>query len=854
MATPNRTLTRMPMDPRLVETLSRNPQLMASTVRLTSTFLPGLRILDQSKLPVFYEKNRPDKNTNTLKPDVGGKQWATLLYWLGKAHFRPRFTHDGLTIDFEPTTTEEVIPLKGVAKARMKGLADGVDRYFKVWWRTEAARAKLTINYDFGNDNERELVRSAIQQQGLRIELTWTHDARYQPQQDMVLTEPTATINPALLRTMTMAARPRMVVERPEVVMRIPNATIDHDRPPRRPPPRTTTPPPKPPESYSFDQSWLNALARSNPMDPIWQDGPSPWKAFSLPSGRKMYYRATGRSAEFEFLPTEFRLGFDATKGLPALVPYVYNPKDAEGKVRESERRVELRMMASPHVEVEDREALRVGIQKRESVDLAVLVPPVVQGRFEISLDLQGAENRSPQESVELAGVFWLEFDFGVESWLPNLVQLDSPGGGVVGRVVLDILPQTEGADVSVPVVLRLTDLHADVVEVEQKAPDPDGIPRRFVLRNRLQRPVTMSPPTIYVADQAGEASPPTNVRPGRPKDSFSTTLAPGEVREVVVTPTQGSAEWNALYIDLAQITVDPPEEGWDDEISFSSEGQAAYPVKVRAMNLRDDVVTVPQYDSTQVTMQPLLGGTVEPPDGRLEKGAREWTTRMWLGLAQLAALEKDPTNTKLYALEFRSDYTDCEGLPQRVIKGDSTPGVRVLTTERRDSKYELLDEDERLLESDLDRATTQARIDARRAAGQTWKLRVIEPEGTGTTGDGTGTTGDGTSTTETGTSTSTETTEPPAQGPKIIVNPVALDFMAVPKVFVTLKVGEGDQTLSHTLVFEASSAENKSWSPVREAGTPVRYTIVYLLADGTTRTVSGTESSDLVMVLPPES
>lgn len=872
MATTHRITDLVELAPhaRAVE-LMREPVLATPTARVVSRALPwmvALRREDTS--PLFWAPSRPTEATSTLVTDVDGQEWAPVLYWLERADPLPRFNQTGLTVDLQPLINQgefpppprAFLPVEGFT-ATMTGAADGKVRTMTPSWRANAlGRHVLTVTYDFVNDNDRENVRNAILISGLTITVSWTHRARHRPPQQATIVDSVVdaevieAIDPRVIAGAERIERLREHVDRrrfpphvvfePEPLEPLP----PRPRPPRPRPPRPQPQPQPAPEitAYTFGQSKAYTLIYSAAHS-MWQDGPSPWKWFQASSGRKMYYRATGRPAEYECLPSEFRLGFDQGTAVPALLPYVYNPKTPDGQTLENERRVKLGMKATPHVSASDREELRRWIAQQESVELAYLVRPEVQGRFELDVPLQGAGNGSEAETVALSRDFWISFDFAVESWAPNLEQLARPGGGVVGTIFLDILPQTEGTegtDVSVPVALRLTELHADVVEVRPKDPDDDGIPRRFVLRNAVQLPVIMPAPKIFLAEQSAEAAFPTRVKEGRPID-WTDALQPGEEREVVVEPIGGDHVWNKLVVELANPDVDAPTDGWIEAINVTAaDGRAAYPVKVRAVNLADETA-LPQYDSTLVSLQTLRGGVAEPPDGRLERGAREWSTRMWLGLAELWALFKDPARAKLHVVELRSDYADLTGLPQRLYGSASNVTVRALTTERPDSRYELRSEDDVVLATDLDRATCQARIEARRAEGLGWTLRVIPPvtEPTGPQGN-----------------TEPVVTDPPPDpvgptprpaGPPITVNPVALDFAAVPKVFVTLKIGTGADTLSHTMVFEASARESQVWAPPREPGTPVAYTIVYLLAEGPPRTVSGVETSDLVMVLPPD-
>ncbi|MEM7152826.1 MAG: hypothetical protein AAF799_08285 [Myxococcota bacterium] len=933
MATANRNTFMRSLASRelLVDTRRREvahaAAMVSATSRIASHVLPWMKIIEQ--LPVFEESSRPKETSKTIK-DIHGKQWMTVRYWLDAADPVVRFNHDGLTVELQPlygqgpvpTVQGQFLPVIGW-KATIEGISGARKRTMIASWRADDnGKYKLTLSYDFENDNDRELVRSAIRGDGITIKTSWNHRASYRKPTSATFTGtnqpsgrptgtgtgggrtmvrpraaatiPTATLATAATRVARHGAGFRFpvgvagLVGAPSPVRRrarkvsakkvsakkvsakkvsakktAKKTTRRRRRPTRRnpPPPRQPQTPPTP---YTFTQTNSVPINVADPSHEMWQDGPSPWKPFAPAHSRTMYYRATGRPAEFEFLPSEFRLGFDITKDVPALLPFVYNPQNDGGTLQEDKRRIEMRMMATPHVEPQQREELRAWIQDRESVELAYLVPPVVQGRFVIDVAPQGATILEEDETVELAGLFWADFDFPLESWAPNLEMISQPGGGVVGKIFLDILPDTEGSDVSVPVRLSLSDLHADVVEVRQGQPDSDGVPRHFFLRNRLQRPVQLDAPTIYLAAQATNAALPTGVRKGQPVGPFAPQLGPGEERKVHVQPQSGEHVWNTLVVDLGRVSVTTPDEGWTDTINVNaSDGQAVYPVTIRAVNLGDSAQPVPEYDSTWVSLQPLQGTPADPPDGRLERGTKEWSTRMWLGLSELWDLEQDPAKAKVHAVELRSDYADLEGLPQRIYGAASNVTVRVLSTERPDSKYILRDEDRNILEEGLDRATTLSRIEARRAADQGWTLSVVPVPGQpaeeeNDDDDDRNATNDGDTTTDDGNDTTTDDGDPPTEtqpaGPSIVINPITLDFNVLQMVFVTLTIGEGDGSVTRTFRFDAGSTAAQEWAPAREPGTPVRSKTVFMFKDGTNHMTPTTQvDGDMVLVMMPD-
>jgi hypothetical protein len=790
------------LDRSMREELARASRRIAPSTRLEVARADGtvVRPTHSGDLPPFDLRSRPTTEVKDHVVDVDGKPWVPLLYWLHPDAVDPvpRFTKKGLTIELRSRPSEGRVPLGALpflpldpAGWRATLEAERFSLSMDAHWReTDDSRYRLDLVRRFEDrTNERENLRSALLSGGITITVQWTH---------------------------------RIGLQKPGPAFR-------HLLP------------------ISFDQTTTLLIARADPDAPMWQDGPSRWKRFDGPR-RRMYYRATGAPAQYELLPAEFRLGFDAARGVPAINPLLYNPKDAAGRPDEDQRRVHMSMMAVPHTDPAEREALRAWIQPQEQVELAILVPPVAIGRFEIDAGLQRNELGAPtSKTVTLDGVFWLDFDFSVSAWTAVVTQLSQPGGGVTGNVFLTLETTDGRQEINVPVALRLTELHADVLEV---VPSPADVPGgRVVLRNTLDQPVRARTPTIHLYYEEDEISEPTNVRQARPRGSFANgmeTLGPREEREVEVEPIGEGAPWNRMLVELDEVSIDPPTEGWPAALSVKAPiAEVAHRVTVVANNLVGTAASLPHhYRSTSVRLWPLRGPEAMPPDGRVDHSRSEWSSKMWYGLADQWARETDPARPKLYVIELQSNYADeVIGLRQRFRGESQHVPVRVLTDERPDSRYQLLDEDGTLRENDLDHATALARIQALATADESWRLRVIPPAPAPTPADPP----------VTDPPPSGESPAPTPAGPPLVINPVAIDFERFPQVFVTLRVGWRGQTLTNTLKFDAFSSEVRQWSPPREPGTPIAYTMVFVRHDGgPPLRMDGIEASDLLMVLPP--
>lgn len=825
MPTNDRSFDRLPLDT-LATSHGAVSRLPSYSSRVISSLLPRmLETLELDQLPVFEQAQRPQEDTSEPRTDVDGKQWTTIQHWLERAQTRARFTMGAVTLDLE--VTEELatpLPLTSDEIEAELVLSAERTREMAVWWRVEAdGRYRLTISYEFPDDGEREFIRGSILgDTTTRIDIRWTHRARYQPEDDGG-DGPSIHDRVGAPRDSTMRT-----IERHPVATDVAAASRIRDGViPVRPTPTEST---ATPIYYSFSQQASEPLVYPVASHSFWQDGPSKWRWVNVAPGRVMYYRFTGYESTYEHLPTELRMGFDETSGSPALRPYVHEDDDGDPLV-------DIAITVEPHVDPEAREALRALIQEREGDDFAILVPPVITGTLQLDVGLMGAE--APAEKlVGLGEPFDLGFSFGSEHWAPNMETLSQPNGGAHGRVYVDVLSESEGLDASVPVVLQLDRLHPDVVEVLRVEEPEDGVPRRFQLRNRIERPVRISAVTIHLADQAGDAAPPTNVRKGRQVGDLPTKLEPLETIEVEIEPVEGDDEWNALYVDLGDVEVDAPEDGWLEAIhEKASSSLTTRRVTVRATNLGAEAVTVPEYDSTQVWLEAT---SADPPSGRLKPGDQEWSSKLSLALADLWALDRDPTRDAPYVLEWRSDYSDLTGLPQRMTSTRFTPSIRALLTERTDSRYDLLDDEGEPLETDLDRATVQERIVERRDAGETWRLRVVVS--THLVVPGSTETIDPPDPTGTETSSTTETETPSGQPWSLYIQPFGVDFAAdvrVATVHITYTHADGRVETSEPINLlqggPTPTDASVEWTVQLLEGDPRRfdYTVDYLGYDG---------------------
>ena len=266
----------------------------------------------------------------------------------------------------------------------------------------------------------------------------------------------------------------------------------------------------------------------------------------------------------------------------------------------------------------------------------------------------------------------------------------------------------------------------------------------------------------------------------------------------------------------------------------------------MRAKNLGLEATAVPEYDSTRVS---LSGGTADPPNGRLERGKQEWSSRISMGLAELWALSRDPTSVEPYVIEWQSDYADLEGLPQRTTTTQLNPTIQALTTERAGSRYDLLDADGTVLGSALERSEVLARIAPRREAGQPWLLRVPAPGIVVPPSD------------------PTTPAEPPVEAVRewlsVYVQPFTVDFAAdvrVATVSIVYTHADGRRESSGPINFRTGGPhpldDSTEWKVGLQGGDPrsFAYTVDYVGYDGRLDHVSFEDVSDPLIWLarPP--
>ncbi|MEM7152662.1 MAG: hypothetical protein AAF799_07460 [Myxococcota bacterium] len=831
----DRTLERIP--PEVLESLARAASRKPELFRRISDALPRvIETLAESDLPIFEEGTRPQAESNGASTDTSGKGWVSILHWVEQAEASARFTKGAVTMDFEPALgLGEPLPLTDEEIEARLALSTGRTRTMTVWWRREDdGRYRLTLSYEFPDDVEREFIRGAIMNDpSTQIEFRWTHEARYLPE-NTERSDADRTSRPTIdSRVGAASSTNALRVSRTRDSLRELSTSdlASRIQPTVSTNSTSTSTSTAEPTHYSFTQTASKPLVYPLADHPFWQDGPSTWRLAQLGEGRVTYYRFTGYESTYEHLPTDFRMSFDEASASPALEPYVH--EDEAGNPL-----VDITVSVSPHVDSERREALRQVIQAQENEDFAILVSPAVTGTLQLDVGLKGAESPT-DKTVGLDASFGLAFSFGSEHWAPNMETLSAAGGGAHGRVFVDILEDNEGMDASVPVALRLEHLHADdVIAVEPSEEATEGVPRRFVLRNRIDRAVTLSPVTIHLADQVGDAGVPTNVRSGKPVDALPSRLEPQQAVEFEVAPVDGANEWNAVYVELGEVEVEAPEDGWLAAIHHkASSSRTTRRVTVRATNLAADAAAVAEYDSTHVELEAT---SADPPSGRLERGTQEWTSKLSLALTDLWDLSLDPTRDAPYVLEWRSEYSDLTGLPQRTTNSSFTTSIRALLSERPDSTYDLLDAQGQPLAEGLDRAATEQKIEERRAAGQTWTLRVVSTATLEVPGN--------TATlhvpepTDTVTSTPPEQPAAPTQSWSVYIQPFGVDFAAdvkVATVHITYTHADGRIETSGPINLHEGGPvptnDSFEWKVGLHEGDPRRfdYTVDYLGHDG---------------------
>ncbi|MEM7158191.1 MAG: hypothetical protein AAF799_35445 [Myxococcota bacterium] len=618
--------------------------------------------------------------------DIDQEMWIPLLHWLERAQQRKRFTRDSFTVEFwhRPTSSSTIDPTRflpvrpGSLQARLQGLNGSFEREMTVIWRQPNAPGQpphLSARLDFSDDPDLAgKVKGAIQSDG-SIEMSWQHH---------------------LARART------------------PGPGVDPLAP---------------------KQSFADSIY-SHPDDPMWQDGPSRWREIrtaELP--RTLYYRRVGREPIFELIPTSFRLGFDGRAGIPSVHPTLL---DRGGDSTSDERHVLARFGGLPYMHAEEHTAARKWIEEHESVPFAHLIYSPIIGRFQQPTGLLGAK-AIQIDAVPLNEYLWLEWDFAIELWMTVLRNLSEPGGSITGGVLVELDVGSDRSKIThqVPVELHLDRLQADAsVQAELLPVEPGQSPDRLLLGNPTDKVLHVGELSVFLLPAPTDRETSSQVHGASQGargfvSEWDGQLDPMSSVELELSaPPEVDLDWDDALVEIRNVEVAPPAEGWEREIITQREtGHTSFDIQVRALNLGSDRDVPESFEEIRLRLQPLRSSIADPPDGHLTHGNDTWASRIYIGMEELWRITRDQDRTRLYRLTAQARHTDFDGLEQHMVLSVRFPSFRALLDERPESRYELLDANEALISTGLDRQHAAEQVAERSKAEETTYLRVHDDE-----------------------------------------------------------------------------------------------------------------------------
>jgi hypothetical protein len=785
--------------------------------------------------------------------DGESKAWRTLGGWLDTSGARVQCRMAGLTVIVKEGVQgrAQLLPLDpSPPKAELVYTVAGAERRRPLLAMLDTGKGELTLRLPFedttaGHDLYEEVVSAMTARSAtIAAEITGSHAYR------------TTVTRPAVADAIAQPLRMSDPVMRAQVVR-------DHRRPvgevrpmpggirvrPGAGRPIQDSPPPRPapePESTVIQAALAHSvrieLGRPREDSAVFPDLPRQqaqgWGQLVRPGRPPLFFRGSASAEVFFYLPTRFKLGFytsdERAAGRPPMRAEHY--LDAAGGYR-----VKVTLVALPHIDDADRDALRTHLR---DVELQGMVPFVqlelmagLKAKFVGSLSAGSAGDqqtlpasiRVTAESGDASDQLTLEFDMEAADYATfcELVRK-----GMQGRVALEADPLRPEIDVR----LRLDDLISNAIGMGIDVADA-SVPPALVLENLLDVPVQIASGRVSLVDKG---TIPGLIFDAEEHDVVSQQrLEPRQTTRTPITPRQ-IAGWDVTLVTLGEVKVlGGSAEEWLARVHRDPSLQP------REFRVKVDVrLPASGADRVQLVRFKLFkdGDSQVRTEHSFVPGSPPWSLAVAMTLAELMGQAGQPPS---FSLEFDSLYTDGTlSLPQRLAIRPGMTELPVLAlVETPTSTYTVeSDGPEGTARAEVDRAGAAALVERLRAEGKRWKIYARQPQPAG----------------ETGQTPRTTPEDPPAQTPAGPEVTIVTDLLGerfrtgrLKQVFVTLQaVAEGAP--SSTLVFDAQSATGQRWRPTSGTIPPFKYKVVYLYEGDVARQSEGVEQNLVLLLDPP--
>ncbi|SNR44922.1 hypothetical protein EYF88_08290 [Paracoccus sediminis] len=258
-------------------------------------------------------------------------------------------------------------------------------------------------------------------------------------------------------------------------------------------------------------------------------------------------------------LPHEFRLAYDAARGLPHMLPVQYAAADGS-------RRLRVLLRTEPWYDPARVAGLQSALSRQSGG--AFVHPQVIAGGVagarltlrtifpeEIAVeDDAGAEG----VAVDMISPFDLTLDLSEEYYALLVTILTGPVG-LTGSVEVTLTPATDGAPAAlrrVPLVLSFQRLGA--LPLSETVPTATINPERVDITNRAAQPVTIAGAEASLLLLDENALLPAAVLAARPAEALPLTLPPGGTTALTFGPVAApeGAVWNTVVPVLTGVTA----------------------------------------------------------------------------------------------------------------------------------------------------------------------------------------------------------------------------------------------------------------------------------------------------------
>ncbi len=526
---------------------------------------------------------------------------------------------------------------------------------------------------------------------------------------------------------------------------------------------------------------------------------------------------------QYFYFPEEFRLGFMADSTLPALDADLTKDEAAGEDAVDGGYRIEATLVAVPWTSPRRREALREHLQKTRDLPFCALA---LASGLPARLQLLDADGEPTAVTIFLDRGLVLPLHMPARRYNLLASMLQSPAG--VGGAVVVTLP--DGGELPIPLRLSLSAIAVNSVQTISRG----GAGAIDVqLTNVCDEPLTVQGVNVW------------RLRSG--SIGFHDAQKVATIESLALAPDE-----------TTRLTLAEPERPGLDELVVE-QGDATIAgvdavtwlerIHRQAASLPSSELTVQVIGSAElgaagfsgIALQLVLPGGHPGAATFLSPEQSQWTTNV---VHELAAYAAGTAGLDGVVAEYRASFASGEGLLQRVPVTGPVLVLRAPGAEQPDSHYELsvLDAQGQTVRSEVHpRAGMEAALAAVREEGLFWRLRVVaapepepEPEPEPVEPE------------------PVEPVEPvtptPAAEPIVVVARL-LDFDALARVFLTITPEDAS---AGSEVMSITSAGELRWQPSQGRPAPFSWEATFIFADGTTRSLSGTESQPLLVLDMP--